>query len=209
MALLLISNVLKTKSAQKNLTHLYSLSHTECMRDDKLGPEVGSSRENDQKAVLKHYLPELNYKISNSLPQDFELNSEPISQKHVTGKPGTGSIKAKWTSDETMANSYIEGMLAGDPAKFTHLLLTYIEPIKKCITIYGIDREAIRTTVMEMKEKAFTHRVGTNTRGVEYSSPMVKKLLTIAAFKIEFEGDVTGGMDPIQRRLQLLSTMSE
>lgn len=205
MALSLISNALKSPLAQRNLTHLYSLSHAECMRDEKLGPEVGSARENDQKAVLKMYLPDLNYKISNALPQDFELNAEPVSQKHITGKPGSGSIKAKWTSDETMANAYIEGMLAGDPAKFTHLLLTYIEPVKKAITIFGIDREAIRSTVMELKEKSFTHHAKTNTRGVEYSSAMVKKLLADPAFKIEFEGDVTGGLDPIERRLQLLA----
>lgn len=179
------------------------------MRDKKLGPEVGSARENDQKAILKLYLPELNYNIPNALPQDFELDTERVSQKHVTGKPGSGSVKAKWTSDETMANAYIERMLVGDPAAFTHLLLTYIEPVKRVITIFGIDCVIIRSTVMELKEKSFTHRAKTNTRGVEYSSLLLKKLLSAPTFKIEFEGDVTGGVDPIERRLRLLASMPE
>ena len=205
MALSRIKSVLETPIAQRLLTRLYQASQAECMRNEKLGMEVGNARENDQKAVLKDFLPELNYKISNALPQDFELDSEPVSQKHITGKPGAGSIKAKWTSDKTKADEYIAGMMAGDLTKFTHLLLTYIEPSEKLISIFGIDRVVVRDMVVELKERSFTHHADTNTRGVEYSSAMMKKLLTGATFKVAFEGDVTGGQDPVERRLQLLA----
>lgn len=206
MALSLIQRVLETRETQQLLTRLYQSSQSECMRNEKLGMEVGNARENDQKAVLKLSLPDLNYKISNDLPQDFELNAEPVSQKHITGKPGAGSIKAKWTSDKTKADEYMAGMLSGEPAKFTHLVLTYIEPVEKLITIFGIDREVVRNTVVELKEKSFTHKADTNSRGIAYSPAMVKKLIAGAAFKVAFEGDVTGGMDPIERRLQLLAS---
>ena len=205
MALLLIKNVFETPAAQQHLTRLYQQTQSECMRNEKLGMEVGSARENDQKAILKNFLPELNYQISNDLPQDFELNAEPVSQKHISGKPGSGSVKAKWTSDKVKATEYMEGMLAGDPVKFTHLLITYIEPLKKLITIYGIDREVVRTIVVELKDQAFTHHADTNTRGVAYSAATVKRMLAAATFKVCFEGDVCGGMDPIERRLQLLT----
>ena len=206
MALSLIQRVFETPKAQQLLTRLYQSSQSECMRNEKLGMEVGNARENDQKAVLKLNLPDLNYNISNDLPQDFELNTEPVSQKHITGKPGAGSIKAKWTSDKTKAVEYMAGMLAGDPAKFTHLVLTYIEPAEKLITIFGIDREVVRNTVVELKEKSFTHHADTNTRGVAYSAATVKKLIAGAAFKVAFCGDVAGGVDPIERRLRLLDT---
>lgn len=204
MALSRIFTTLVEPSAQQKLIFLYSLSQSECMRNGKLGPEVGNARENDQKAVLKFYLPDLNYDIPNKLPQDFELDGERISQKHVTGKAGSGSVKAKWTSDETMANAYIAEMLVGDPTTFTHMLVTYIDPLKKMITVFGFDSGTICSTVMELKEKSFTHCAGTNCRGVEYSKLMMKKLISVPTFRVEFEGDVTGGLDPIDRRLRLM-----
>lgn len=205
MALNRIRDTLQKPLAQRQLVNLYRLSNRECMRDEKLGMEVGSSRENDQKAVLKYHMPDLVYKISNDLPQDFELDGEPVSQKHITAKLGKGNVKAKWTSDKTKASEYIAKMTTGDPAMFTHLLLTYIDIASKLITIVGIDREKFRTSVIELKEESFKHSEHTNTRGVEYSVKLMKKLIEEAAFKVEIKDvDLSGGIDPIERRIQLL-----
>jgi len=205
MALNQIRDTLMRPRAQRQLVNLYRASQTECKRAEKLGMEVGNSRENDQKAVLKYHIPALSYKISNHLPQDFELDGEPVSQKHITAKVGKGNVKAKWTSDKVKAGEYIAKMITGDPTMFTHLLLTYIDIPSKLITVIGIDREKFRTSVVELKEESFTHHEGTNTRGVEYSVKLMKKLLDDPAFKVEINNvDLSGGIDPIERRIKLL-----
>ena len=59
--------------------------------------------------------------------------------------------------------------------------------------------------MVELKEESFKHREGTNTRGVEYSVKLMKKLIEEAAFKVEIKDvDLSGGIDPIERRIQLL-----
>jgi len=203
-----VREVLSNPAAQKDLVTLYSDSQSECTRNGKCGMEIGMSRENDLKAVLVKYATEhIQIDIDNDLVEDFRVKGEPVSVKHVTGKVGTGSVKAKWTSDADQAQQFIESMLTFDPSHYTHILLVYIDTKKKSITLVCVTATTVVEIVREHGASAFSAAKGTNNRGVSYASKTIADFLRKAFFTIEIK-DVTlsEGLDPIQRRLLRLSS---
>ena len=203
-ALNFLKQVLERVSVQRGLVHLYSLSQSECTRN-KCGMEIGMSREKDQVAVLKYALGDrINLDIDNTLPEDFIFNAEKFSVKHSGSKIGT-PVKAKWTSADKSVQDTIEAMITAAESYYPHLLITYIDARAKKITIIGISSETNRSTIKEMKHGAFKIPAG-NSRGIEYSTTAMKRLLEKKSFVVEInDADLTGGVDPIQRRIQLLT----
>jgi len=167
--------------------------------------EIGMSREKDQVAVLKCALGDrINLDIDNTLPEDFIFDGEKFSVKHSGSKIGT-PVKAKWTSADKSAQDTIEAMITAAESYYPHLLITYLDARAKKITIIGISSEMNRNIIKDMKHEAFKIPAG-NSRGIEYSTTAMKQLLTNKSFVIEInDSDLTGGLDPIQRRIQLLT----
>ena len=201
--------VLSSKQAQTDLIGLYSDSQAEFTRNGKLTMEIGMSRERDLLAVLQEHIgSELITDINNSLIEDCLYGTTRISIKHVSDKVGSGSVKAKWTSDNDQAKKYIQGMVALDHTKYTHILLIYIDTKPKGgnkITILFITDRTIMAIVEELKEAAFVSKEGTNNRGVEYSKPMIKKMIQGAAFTVHIDDvSLQHGIDPIARRRALI-----
>ena len=209
----LLAGVLKNPEAQSLLVKCYAASQAEHMRNDKLGMEVGNAREKDLVAVLTHYLgSELEYNIDNDLTEDFRIQGRRISVKHITisskTQDITGTCKCKWTADVQKAEQYIADMRKQNPETFTDILFGFINPVRKTLTYVLTPSEVVQTGVGLLDEKAFVSRTGTNNRGVEFSKDMMSYMCDNAYFKQTISGvDLSGGIDPIRRRLLMISTI--
>lgn len=197
-----IQNVFSTPNAQRGLVALYTESQAECTRNGSCGMEIGMAREKDQGAILKHFLgEEINLELDNSLTEDYVMGSQKISAKHSGGKIGT-PVKIKWTSADKSVEDTIESLLQSE--EYPHLLLTYLDIKSKRITILCISSHHNRDTIKGLGKDAFTIPKG-NSRGIEYSTKAMKELLSHIYFRIDIsEADLTGGMNPIQRRIDRL-----
>jgi hypothetical protein len=205
--LLHIHRILSQTMHQKNLIKLYAMSQMECSKNGKITMEVGTHRENDLKAVLKHAeCPGLICDVSNTLSEDMVIGTQKISIKHVSGTFGKSGIKAKWTSDTTKANEYIQQMLQNDDKDFINLLIVYIDAKKRRITVVCIEAFVIAGLVRELQEKAFKTAFGKNNRGVEYSKTMIQCMLNNALYCLDIDNvELEKGLSPIERRMSLLS----
>ena len=206
----IIRTVLNNEQAQKDLISLYSNSHSEYCRNGKLSQEVGRSREDDIKSVLNKYIgDEFNCNIDDNMDNGADCTlKRPISIKHIGTAIGKGSIKAKWTSDESKARDYIKQMLLLEIKNYTHMLLIYIDLKKHTIQIIAISAEQMLEAVKNLKEAAFKTAFGTNTRGIEYSKEMIQTLIKKKYFQIDISNVIlTGGLDPIKRRQLLLESV--
>jgi len=203
----LLKQVLENKNAQKGLITLYSQSQTECTRNGVCGMEIGMSREKDQGAVLKLFLGDkINLDIDNNLPEDFIIGNAKISSKHSGSKIGT-PIKAKWTSADTSVKETINDLIEAPDVYYPHILLTYLDVKDKKITIICISSERNKQVIKTLKEEAFTVPKG-NSRGIEYSRKAMIELLKERIFTIEIENaDLKGGLNPIERRINLLKSI--
>lgn len=175
--------------------------------------EVGNAREKDLVAVLTHYLGDaLEYNIDNNLTEDFRIQGRRISVKHITisskTQDITGTCKCKWTADAQKAEQYITDMRKQAPETFTDILFGFINPVRKTLTYVLTPSEVVQAGVGLLDEKAFVSRTGTNNRGVEFSKEMMAYMCANAYLKETLTGiDLSGGIDPIRRRLLMISTI--
>jgi hypothetical protein len=199
--------VLQNPEAQKALITLYADSQAECKRNGMCGMEIGMAREKDQCAVLKLFLGDMiRLDIDNSLTEDFLINNEKVSSKHSSSKVGS-PVKIKWTSADTSVKQAIQDLIDGPDASYPHLLLTYLGVKEKTITIVCCSAQANRNVIKELGTDAFTVPKG-NSRGIEYSRKAMKKLCEKPYFKVVIkEADINSGLDPIQRRMNILKNM--
>lgn len=202
-----LKSILENKDAQRGLIALYTQSQSECTRNGACGMEVGMSREKDQGAILKLFLGDrINLDIDNSLPEDYIIGKSKISAKHSGSKVGT-TVKAKWTSADVSVKEAIEKMINAEDSYYPHLLLTYLDTHIKKITIICISSEENKNIIKTLKNDAFTIPKG-NSRGIEYSRKAMNELLKKIYFKIEiYDVDLKSGINPIERRIQLLKSM--
>ena len=202
-----LQEVLQNKEAQRGLITLYTQSQSECTRNGACGMEVGMSREKDQGAVLKLFLAEkINLDIDNSLPEDYIIGKSKISAKHSGSKFGS-AVKAKWTSADVSVKEAIDAMINADDSYYPHLLITYLDIHNKKITIICISSEENKNVIKNLKNEAFTIPKG-NSRGIEYSKKAMNELIKKIYFKIEIlDVDLKSGVNPIERRIQLLKNM--
>jgi len=203
----LLMKVLQNKEAQRGLITLYTLSQVECTRNGACGMEVGMAREKDQGAVLKLFIGEkINLDIDNSLPEDFIIGKAKISSKHCSCNIGS-SVKAKWTSADISVKETIEALINAPESYYPHLLITYIDKKNNKITIICISSQRNKDVIKELKNEAFKIPKG-NNRGIEYSKKAMVELLKNRVFTIEIENaDLKGGLNPIQRRINLLKSI--
>lgn len=203
----MLKSILQNKEAQRGLIELYTQSQSECTRNGACGMEVGMSREKDQGAVLKLFLNDkINLDIDNTLPEDYIVGNSKISAKHSGSKVGS-PVKAKWTSADTSVKEAIEQMINAEDSYYPHLLLTYLDIRNKKITIICISSEENKNIIKSLKNEAFTIPKG-NSRGIEYSKKAMNELLKKIYFKIEIcDVDLKSGINPIERRIQLLKSM--
>ena len=202
-----LKSILENKDAQRGLIALYTQSQSECTRNGACGMEVGMSREKDQGAVLKLFLGDrINLDIDNSLPEDYIIGNSKISAKHSGSKVGS-AVKAKWTSADVSVKEAIEKMIDAEDSYYPHLLLTYLDTHSKKITIICITSEENKNIIKTLKNEAFTIPKG-NSRGIEYSRKAMNELFKKIYFKIEiYDVDLKSGINPIERRIQLLKSM--
>jgi len=212
--LLSLKNVLNHPEHQRRLVYLYAISQRECTRNGKLTMEVGTHRENDLKAFLVHHVgrDKVHYDISNANTEDLCYDGENISIKHLSAPVGQGIIKAKWTSDTTKANEYIQRMIqtatSKDDELFFHHLIVFMEPTKERVTFVCVEKETIKKLVSIHGAKAFRFREGINIRGVEYSTLMLKNMMKECLFTVTInDAKFDEGMCPVAKRVKLLETM--
>jgi hypothetical protein len=202
-----LKSTLENKEAQRGLIALYTQSQSECTRNGACGMEVGMSREKDQGAVLKLFLNDkINLNIDNTLPEDYVVGNSKISAKHSGSKVGS-PVKVKWTSADTSVKEAIGQIINAKDSYYPHLLLTYLDIRNKKITIICISSEQNKIIIKSLKNEAFTIPKG-NSRGIEYSKKAMNELLKKIYFKIEISDvDLKNGINPIERRIQLLKSM--
>jgi hypothetical protein len=194
------------KSADFQKLYAYFLRETqaECKRNGHLNQEVGSARENDLKAALKYCLKErCVVDIPNENVEDCVVCENKLSIKHSSSKVGTGSVKAIWTTDQTLAKAYLDKMLTCEPQHFTDMLLSWVEEEAGRVTLVCVTAESIAAAVKKLSVGAFSMpKADTNPRGVSYSPAMLKEMMATAHFKVVMEGvKLSGGEGPIARRL--------
>lgn len=202
-----LKSILENKEAQRGLIELYRQSQTECTRNGRCGMEVGMSREKDLGALLKHFLNDkIKLDIDNELPEDYIVGNSKISAKHSGSKVGS-PVKAKWTSADTSVKEAIEEIINEEDSYYPHLLLTYLDIDNKKITIICISSEENKNIIKNLKNEAFTIPKG-NSRGIEYSKKAMNELMKKIYFKIEISDvELKNGINPIERRIQLLKSM--
>jgi hypothetical protein len=203
----MLKSVLENKEAQRGLIALYAQSQSECTRNGVCGMEVGMSRERDQGTILKLLLgSRINVDIDNTLPEDYIIGKSKISAKHSGSKVGS-TVKAKWTSADLSVIEAIEEMINAEDSYYPHLLITYLDIHNKKITIICISSEENKNIIKNLKNDAFTIPKG-NSRGIEYSKKAMNEFLKKIYFKIEIcDVDLKSGMNPFERRTQMLNSM--
>jgi hypothetical protein len=173
--------------------------------------EIGVNRENDLKAVLVHYLGEcVDCNVDNSSTCDVKCDDVAFSIKHVSGKPGCGVIKAKWTADTSSVEEHIKEMLLCK--NVVNMIISYIDIKNNTVTIYLVDRQVISSAIEKFEERAFTTRTGKNNRGIEYSTVLIKHILSRATYTIKIKDDneilkSQSSQGAISRRLHLLQQL--
>lgn len=207
-----IASVLSSKTAQDHLIHLYRNSQAECNKNGKLSMEIGASREKDLIAVLRHHLgDDIEYNIGVHAPEDIRVCGDKFSIKHLSCGAKGGSIKWKWTSDAKQAARFKQQLLASfTDDYYSNMLLVYIDARSMIITMFGIMKDVIIDGVRKFQDGAFTNRIGTNNRGVEYSLCMIRHMLDGASFKVVINNcNLSSCCDPIEKRIRLLKMNSE
>lgn len=200
--------ILTNQNAQKGLVSLYANSQKECTRNGSCGMEIGMAREKDMCAVLKLHLGDaISLDIDNTLPEDFLIHGQKVSIKHSQAKVGS-AVKAKWTSADKSVQEAITFMIEAADDYYPHLLLVYMDVKTKKIAICCVSSEHNRTTIKGLGKSAFKVPTG-NSRGIEYSTAAMKELMRQCYFVVEItDADLTGGMDPIERRMKELSLIA-
>jgi len=200
----ILKTVLEHKEAHRGLAFLYAASQSECTKNSRCGMEVGMSREKDQAAVLKLFLKDkINVDIDNSRTEDITIGESNISIKHSSAKVGT-PVKVTWTSADVSVREAIAKIINAEDSSYPHLLLNYLDVSKNKITIICISSEENKTVIKTLKDDAFTVPKG-NSRGIQYSKKAMNELLKKTYFKIEIhDANLKGGVNPIERRIQLL-----
>lgn len=195
------------KEFQRGVITLYGASQAECRRNNRCGMEIGMSREKDLCAVLKYFLGDsVNLDIDNELPQDLVIDQENISAKHSQNKLGS-PVKAKWTSADTPVQEAVKAMIEADDSYYPHLLLCYIDLKGKAIDYVCVTATHNKEVIKSLGEEAFKIPKG-NSRGIEYSTKAMKELMKNTYFHIQVSNaDLGGGIDPIQRRMNVLRAM--
>lgn len=199
-ALNTLKTTLETQKVQTELKFLYKQSQSEHTRNGKLNMEVGSSREADFIAVMYRHLSEIEYKIDNKNTEDFSFMGELVSLKHISAVLGSGSIKFMWTSDNECAETCMQTKDVGN----THMILSFVDTKNSVITIVCVTKDMINKIVNDIgRDKALSSAKGKNNRGVAFTGLMVKNIIQHNYFKVVLNDvDLSGGLDPIQRRLK-------
>ena len=203
-----LKDVLSDPIKQKGLIKLYADDQAECRKNGKCGMEIGMAREKDLVAyLLLHLGPDIDYDITNNVPEDFMYRrTEKVSVKHMASKLGT-PVKAKWTSADVPAQDSIKHMIEAPDNYYPALLICYIDIEKKSIVYIFISAEQNKNTIKTLGNAAFKIPSG-NTRGIEYSREAMTELMKNICFRVDIaNADLTTGMDPIQRRMNILRSM--
>jgi len=160
---------------KNKLPYMFQLAELESSRAGKVGMEVGSLRERIIISLLIYKFGEEN--VDTELPiteseVDVKLFNEPISIKTVTGKKLTG-IKLIWTVDRKKVLDFFNSYYPT-----CDVLLIQINWNNKG-GFYFIPLEAQIEVFENIGRKNYikTPKVGTNPRGVEFSSKAIDKLI--------------------------------
>ena len=198
-----IRSVLSLRSVQDDLVYLYRQSQSECSKNGRLSMEIGTSREKDLIAVLRHHIGSgVEYDVGTHAPEDVKICGEKFSIKHLSSRVGIGNIKIKWTSDTERAHDFREQLFSSLADEYySNMILVYIDRSTKTITIIGVLRQVIMNGVEQLGYDAFISRTGTNNRGVE----LMKYILAYASFRIILYDVDLVCCDPIQRRIRILA----
>lgn len=199
-----LETAVNSPSFKKLYTYYLRETQAECKRNGHLNQEVGSARENDLKAALKYCLTDrCIVDIPNENVEDCVICENKLSIKHSSSKVGTGSVKAIWTTDQTLAKAYLNKMLTCEPQHFTDMLLSWVEEEAERVTLVCVTAEAMAAAVKKLGVAAFSMpKADTNPRGVSYSPAILKEMMVTAHFKVVMEGvKLSGGEGPIARRL--------
>lgn len=212
-----IKTALETPNALNDLIHLYSITQSEHTKNGKASMEIGSSRENDLKAVLSDRIgADFQADIDGDAVEDCRIGATRVSIKHISGKKGA-AFKIKWTSDKVQANKFIDEMVALKSDYFCSLLLVYIDarasPVRKSLNtvdIVCVSEKKVRDLVAEMGLTAFKRvNAGKNNRGVEFSTKMMARMMEAPEFSVSVKDvklDISGGA--ITRRMAMLSVLA-
>jgi hypothetical protein len=198
-----LKRVLEKPAAQKELVDLYRESQSEHTRNGKLNMEVGSAREAAFIALLSRYRPGMiDNKIDNKKTEDFGFLGDLFSVKHVSAQLGSGSIKFMWAADDKTAKKCMDSKDVGS----ANMIIVFLDTKRSLITIVAVSKEMMTTLINGIgRDKALKSATGTDNRGVSFSPAMIKAMVRNHYFMTEIQDvDLSGGLDPIQRRMKYL-----
>jgi hypothetical protein len=211
-----------------NLVRLYRRSQRECTRNNRLTPDIGTSREKDLVAsLLSDRDLVVNYKIPNSHGEDVVVDDEMISIKHSSNKRARcNGLKVIWTSNEKKQGEYINNnstMLSQ-----CHLLVIFVRfhvSMKSMVgdgTMDIMDKGELEILFIDkatifrqhhlhlIRDEPVLKCLKGNSRGIEFTSKFFAHLIENTEFQIKIAFEGFGGdekptdYDPILSRLMYL-----
>jgi len=194
----------------KSLIYLYRLSDKECRRNNKLSPEIGSSREkNIIASFTTNPIFDIEYMIDNKYEEDCIIDNKKISIKHSSNKKNIGNgIKIIWISNKIEQSKFIKKFLFS-----TNLLIIWIRENE--LEILYVKYEILNKyhhLFNIMKKQVFKCLSG-NSRGIELSKDFFKKILEKSTFHKKIPIDNTYNADNevncIQKRIKLLKIFEQ
>lgn len=199
-----------------DLVYLYEQSRCEHLKNGKLSMEIGTARERDFVAFLKSCMGDkVSYDVDHHAPEDVIICGERFSIKHVSAPAGRGTIKLKWTADAIRAHAFQHAMVDAISASQHHpylmnTILVFVDDVARSITVYGITKSVMFQAIQTLQHDSFRTSVGTNHRGVAFSTPMIRHMVTNASFRVVIQVGAstknTRPVDPIERRVRLLAS---
>lgn len=190
------------------LLKLYQVSQMEYKRNNRLTPDVGSSREKDLIAYMKYILKDkINYKIDNEKEEDVLINNTKVSIKHSSTKSlSSSSIKIQWTENKIQQTKFINDF------EFTcDLMIVFVRfnnnNSGEIEILYNLSAtlNKIMKSFKDNDIQIFKTRENSNGRGIEFSTIFFKAMVTDSFYHIKVVfNDLTtnSNIDCIERRIR-------
>jgi hypothetical protein len=175
----LFSDEKLVKKIKRKLPNLFQIAEIDCTRNNKIGQEVGATREKILTALLIH---KFHNAVDMEIPPtvhgvDVILNKIPISIKTITQETGYSGVKLFWTADRDKASEFIDSYVPD-----ADLMLAVIRWGREGGLYYILVEDQLELLAhIGRKTYLHQHRQNTNNRGVEYN-PVTLKILADSAY---------------------------
>lgn len=199
-------NKLFTNNNIISLLKLYQFSQAENKRYNKLTQEIGSGREKDLIAYMKHVLKEkISYDIPNKNEEDVIMDCANISIKHSSNKKCVqNGIKIHWTTNKESQEKLLSSFIFKCDLLIVYVRFSENEQDGELEIIY-VTKELLNTEKSKSEKEIFNKLDSSNSRGIEFTKEFFENIVRKSEFRciVSFKKFMHPNVDPIKRRLKI------